>query len=534
MRMKIKRRLSRSITAILTASVVYVALPFQAITPNIHAADTENVGGADADASSMEMNDDIWFDTANGLVYLPATDAGELGGYDVVLALSSNGEPLSFVLQDAMPTQTTTYNATYDAMTQVLSIPSIRVGLEYYAVELKGILSNSGLRFDILSTALAPTDTNNNTLPETTCTQDRDIDTLVCAVEHFFSTLNEDELATAKLDWSESVQKTVWSNLPGVNRNGLRIGDMDDDTLEAMLAVAKAALSEKGYDDFIGITLADDYLGTLSGSGMGGPGGDMGEPPTDMGDMPTDMGEPPADMGEPPTGGMQGGGLTYSAENYYIAVFGEPSAEGDWMLQIGGHHLAYNITYLGGRGYPVPHHAGVEPKSSFEIYSATYAPLAEEGDAMVAMFDALSAEELATAFLADEVYSDVLMGPDNGSGALPTTYPDSTGVLVADLSSEQQAVVKAAIGQWVEDYASDVATALMAEYTSEEAFSQTYIAWAGTESAGVDVDVANTYMRIDGPRLWIEVACQNGVVVSGKTHYHTMFRDKVMDYGNSL
>lgn len=40
-------------------------------------------------------------------------------------------------------------------------------------------------------------------------------------------------------------------------------------------------------------------------------------------------------------------------------------------------------------------------------------------------------------------------------------------------------------------------------------------------------------MRIDGPQLWIEVACQNGVVVQGETHYHTMFRDKTMDYGGS-
>jgi hypothetical protein len=40
-------------------------------------------------------------------------------------------------------------------------------------------------------------------------------------------------------------------------------------------------------------------------------------------------------------------------------------------------------------------------------------------------------------------------------------------------------------------------------------------------------------MRIDGPRVWIEISCQGGVVVSG-THYHMMYRDKTTDYYNEL
>ncbi len=43
-----------------------------------------------------------------------------------------------------------------------------------------------------------------------------------------------------------------------------------------------------------------------------------------------------------------------------------------------------------------------------------------------------------------------------------------------------------------------------------------------------------TNLRFDGRRLWIEVSCQAGVVVKGTTHDQTIFRDKTMDYGNSL
>jgi hypothetical protein len=47
------------------------------------------------------------------------------------------------------------------------------------------------------------------------------------------------------------------------------------------------------------------------------------------------------------------------------------------------------------------------------------------------------------------------------------------------------------------------------------------------------VDTSGTYFRIDGPRVWIEVSCQSGEVLSG-THYHSIFRDKTYDYGGAL
>ncbi len=88
--------------------------------------------------------------------------------------------------------------------------------------------------------------------------------------------------------------------------------------------------------------------------------------------------------------------------------------------------------------------------------------------------------------------------------------------------------------QWVSDYPTDVSNGLLSVYTSDAALADTYIAWAGNQTSGVNVDVKGTYMRIDGPRLWIELICQNGFVIRNTTHYHTMYRDKTMDYGNSL
>lgn len=329
-----------------------------------------------------------------------------------------------------------------------------------------------------------------------------DIEEVVCAADALSATLSSTEQDTLLYDFSDASAKTTWSNLPNATRNGLKFGDLTDASRAAVMDLAATVLSADGHADFVGGLAADDYLGTQGGSGQAGPGG---------------------------------GG--YSSDNYYVAFIGTPSETGNWMLQIGGHHMAYNVTFLAGAGHPTPHHLGAEPKSSFTVNSETYAPMSEEGAALVALFGSLDATQLSSAYLQGQAFADVLIGPDDGSGVAPTDYPmgaNRTGILVSSLSTAGQAEVTAAIQQWVGDYNPSIADALLAEYTSTAAYGDTYVAWGGTEAAGPDPDVAGTYFRIDGPRFWIEVACQSGIVIQGETHYHSIFRDKAMDYGNSL
>jgi hypothetical protein len=326
------------------------------------------------------------------------------------------------------------------------------------------------------------------------CNEAEHINNLVCKADQFLALLTNEQQTTVLGSYSDSVARTYWSNLPNATRNGIALGDLDATARDAAMAVAEQALSAAGYEDYLGILAADDYLGE------------------------------------------NGGGSQYSSDNYKIAFMGTPTTSGDWMLQIGGHHLAYNITYLAGTGYPVPNHFASEPKTAFEVNSTTYAPIQDEGDALVAMFEALDSTDLYTAFLSGESYSDVLVGPDNGSGVMPTNYPTGAnrrGMLVSDLTDTQRALVIAAIEQWVRDFPDAVSDDLISTYTSDAALADTYIAWAGDWDTGIDVDSRGTYMRIDGPRLWIELVCQGGAVLSG-THFHTMYRDKTMDYGNTL
>ncbi len=82
-----------------------------------------------------------------------------------------------------------------------------------------------------------------------------------------------------------------------------------------------------------------------------------------------------------------------------------------------------------------------------------------------------------------------------------------------------------AIRSWVGDTSEASAEAIMARYREE--LDETYIAFSGNATLDHHAD----YVRIDGPSVWIEFVCQNGVIFGDQIHYHTIWRDHVMDYG---
>lgn len=312
------------------------------------------------------------------------------------------------------------------------------------------------------------------------CSGGSGIAAAVCeAAAAFDATLSESQLTAVRYEFSASNAST-WSNFPSffVPRNGLQFGDLSDEQLEAALAVAQTALSEAGYATFQGIRAADEYLGQ-SEDGFGN-------------------------------------------ELYSIAFLGTPSTTDAWMLKLDGHHYALNFAYEGSTASPTPNFVGVEPLT-FELESETYAPMAEHAETMTAMLDALSSDELTSAQLSGS-FNSILLGPGEDF-----EFPDQEGLLVSSLTEAQQDAVTAAINAWVEHPDEALAEALLAEYTSAEAYADTYIGYSG----GTDLEAVGDYIRIDGPRVWIEISGENGIVLSG-VHYHSVWRDETMDYGGLL
>ena len=84
----------------------------------------------------------------------------------------------------------------------------------------------------------------------------------------------------------------------------------------------------------------------------------------------------------------------------------------------------------------------------------------------------------------------------------------------------------AAISKWTGDAAGGPAAAIEKQYERE--LNDTYVAWSGsTDKAG-----ENSYLRIDGPSVWIEFVNTRSMSTPN-VHFHAVWRDKNNDYGSS-
>lgn len=313
---------------------------------------------------------------------------------------------------------------------------------------------------------------------------------VVCLAEAFKATLTTSQIATLQIALTKA-NAIRWSNLPcGVScRNGLAFSTLTATQLAAAKAVIAAASgtgTTEGYNEFIAINTADDYLGTLSSGG-------------------------------------------YSSGYYIIAFLGAPSTTGKWQLQFGGHHYAQNITYDAGVvTSATPSHQGIEP-TTFTYGGTTYSPMATEKSAMADMLASFTTAELASAKISS-TFSDVLMVPGSTTNTFPAT---KLGIKCSNLSAAAQAKVIAAMAPWISDLDPTTAAAFTTLYTN--ALAETYVTYAGnssgTSGSADTFFTKNTdYVRIDGPRVWIEFICQTGVVVPNQIHYHSVYRDHTSDY----
>lgn len=361
-----------------------------------------------------------------------------------------------------------------------------------------------------------------------------------------------------------------WTNLPG-DRHGLRLNSstLTAAQLAAANTVIASALSANGVGLMNELRAADAVLANApaSGGGMGGgtpPAGGTGTPPTGI--IPADgTGTPPT--GTPPAGGT-GGAMTmgYGSGLYSIAFVGTPSKTSAWMLQLAGHHLAYNISYNAGQVSATPAFIGVEPPdwtvgtdgtvattdtaASAAATGRPHAPLERQRKAVYDLAEAIQADSTsAAAAKLSGTFTDVVMGASgNSDGNFKTlAYPTSSrGLQYAAMNATQKAYVRTAIHAWVDTQAHDVASTLLAAYLADDALNNTYVAYAvGQNGTKADfgaypnalaspLEAQHSYIRIDGPRVWIEFVVQQGIVFPTGIHYHTLWRDKTADYGGSF
>jgi hypothetical protein len=293
----------------------------------------------------------------------------------------------------------------------------------------------------------------------------------------------------------------LWSNLPVgiVPRAGLRLGDLDAAQSAAAHRVAEAALSACGLQMLDEIRLADDVLMAVDARKIGWSGG-----------------------------------------NYYLSMLGTPSAKSPWMLQIGGHHIAYNFTFNGAREGATPLFFGTEP-IRFAVKGVEHEPLKAQSTAMARLAAALAAHPEAKL---SGTFTDVVKGvvvipvpggmPKGGTDTgFPQTYPTGNvdrGIRYGALPPQEQALVRAALESFASLPGDAITKSLVAAYETPDSLAQTYAGYSGDPALGA----RGSYVRIDGPRLWMELVVQPAVANPAEIHYHALWRDKQSDYGGEV
>ncbi len=330
---------------------------------------------------------------------------------------------------------------------------------------------------------------------------------VVDAADAFLATLSEQQRATAQIELTPKLA-VRWTNFPGGSnvRNGVFYRELKPEQIEAALKVARVALGEEGFSRYQDVRATDDAFAKGDrGRGPGGP---------DQKKFDGDPAKKKAGGFAKKKGGGPGGGggMSFGAMNYMIAFLGKPSRTTPWILQLGGHHLAINIYYKGTTGAATPYHVAAQPTVWKDDQGKTHEPLAPMRESLQGLLASLTPEQSKLAKL-DARFNDVYVGPGK-DGKFPAK---SEGVSVSELSDASKNFVKKAIAAWTGDSPQG------AEYRKlyEADLDKVKVSYSGATA----VSDRGDYVRIDGPRVWIEFACQ------GSDHVHTIWRDRLTDYG---
>ena len=332
---------------------------------------------------------------------------------------------------------------------------------------------------------------------------------VVDAAEAFLATLSEEKRSIARIELKPELA-IRWTNFPGGSdvRNGVFYRDLKPEQVAAALKVARVALGEEGFSRYQEVRAADDAF--ARGRGGRGPGGPGGPAQKKAGGDPA---KKKAGGAAQKKGRGPGGGAMFGSANYMIAFLGKPSKTEPWILQLGGHHLAFNIYYKGTTGAATPYHVAAQPTVWKDDQGKTHDPLAPMRDSLHGLLASLTPEQLKQAKL-EARFNDVYVGPQK-DGKFPAK---SEGEPVSELSEASKDFVRKAIAAWTGDSPQGV------EYRKlyEAELDKVKVAYSGTTNVGGE---RGDYVRLDGPRVWIEFATQ------GSDHYHTIWRDRLTDYG---
>jgi hypothetical protein len=205
--------------------------------------------------------------------------------------------------------------------------------------------------------------------------------------------------------------------------------------------------------------------------------------------------------------------------SYWIVLFGEPGAS-RWGWMLSGHHLAINLTVVGGKVAFTPVFKGVEPQV---VQSGPYAGwriLEHEISRGFDLIAALDPAQRAAAVQGETITPDLFTGKGR-KDSLKT----AVGLRASELSASQQTLLWRLVDEYLGDVADPAAAAQLAKVKADGLDALRFAWWGSVD------DRSKRFMyRVHGPSILIEYV-REPTRGAPANHVHAIVRDPSNDYG---
>jgi hypothetical protein len=206
--------------------------------------------------------------------------------------------------------------------------------------------------------------------------------------------------------------------------------------------------------------------------------------------------------------------------NYFVTIFGEPSAEKSWGWRFEGHHLSFNFTVIDGKHvFFTPSFIGTNPAEVRQGPRKGERVLADEEDLGLALINSLDATQRKSAIFAEKALTEIVTKNEKRVKSL-----SPEGIAASKLTPTQREKLIALVKVYLSRYRPELAEEAFAKISAAGLDKITF-AWAGGLERG-----KQTYYRIQGPTFLIEFDNSQG----NGNHIHTTVRDFKGDFGNDL
>jgi hypothetical protein len=310
----------------------------------------------------------------------------------------------------------------------------------------------------------------------------RNVAQMAEAATRFLSALPTDQRAMASFRF-DAPERLRFHFIPTETfaRQGLTIRDMGPAQREAAHSLLRTGLSQRGYMTATQIMETEGILRGLEGGR---------------------------------------GQFRRDPEEYFVSVFGTPTASGSWGWRFEGHHISLQFTVVEGDiTVSSPTFLAANPAEVPEGPRRGMRALARQEDAGRAMLSSLDAAQREVAIQEDIQVRDVL-----ARVALDPDPLAPVGVRSADLSPAQRDLLMEIVDAYTGVMTDEIAALRMAK-VQQAGVENIRFAWAGGTKRG-----ELSYFRVQGPTFLIEFSN----TMNDPNHIHSGWREFGAEFGRDV